>query len=105
MTTLPLRVLAVEDNNADARLMAEGPGRIGVPELLVGVPFPTAARGSGRIRTRINSASASVKFVMMDSMWADSESFKERTRSVLERASKKLSSTRTLSRRKANSEK
>jgi enoyl-CoA hydratase len=28
---------------ADARLMAEGAGRIGVPELLVGVPFPTAA--------------------------------------------------------------
>jgi enoyl-CoA hydratase len=28
---------------ADARLMAEGTGRIGVPELLVGVPFPAAA--------------------------------------------------------------
>jgi enoyl-CoA hydratase len=28
---------------ADARLMAEGTGRIGVPELLVGVPFPNAA--------------------------------------------------------------
>jgi enoyl-CoA hydratase len=28
---------------ADARLMDEGPGRIGVPELLVGVPFPVAA--------------------------------------------------------------
>src|SRR5262249_2743262 len=28
---------------ADARLMAEGAGRIGVPELLVGVPFPVAA--------------------------------------------------------------
>jgi enoyl-CoA hydratase len=28
---------------ADARLMAEGAGRIGVPELLVGVPFPAAA--------------------------------------------------------------
>jgi enoyl-CoA hydratase len=28
---------------ADLRLMAEGTGRIGVPELLVGVPFPTAA--------------------------------------------------------------
>jgi enoyl-CoA hydratase len=27
----------------DARLMAEGTGRIGVPELLVGVPFPAAA--------------------------------------------------------------
>jgi enoyl-CoA hydratase len=27
----------------DVRLMAEGTGRIGVPELLVGVPFPTAA--------------------------------------------------------------
>jgi enoyl-CoA hydratase len=27
---------------ADARLMAEGAGRIGLPELLVGVPFPTA---------------------------------------------------------------
>ncbi len=27
----------------DARLMAEGSGTIGVPELLVGVPFPTAA--------------------------------------------------------------
>lgn len=27
----------------DARLMAEGVGKIGVPELLVGVPFPTAA--------------------------------------------------------------
>ncbi len=26
---------------ADSRLMARGPGRIGVPELLVGVPFPT----------------------------------------------------------------
>jgi enoyl-CoA hydratase len=26
----------------DARLMAEGTGRIGLPELLVGVPFPTA---------------------------------------------------------------
>src|SRR5215472_10797458 len=29
--------------SADARLMAEGGGRIGVPELLVGVPFPAAA--------------------------------------------------------------
>jgi enoyl-CoA hydratase len=28
---------------ADRRTMARGPGRIGVPELLVGVPFPTAA--------------------------------------------------------------
>jgi enoyl-CoA hydratase len=28
---------------ADRRLMAEGTGRIGVPELLVGVPFPAAA--------------------------------------------------------------
>ena len=28
---------------ADARLMAEGAGTIGVPELLVGVPFPTVA--------------------------------------------------------------
>jgi enoyl-CoA hydratase len=28
---------------ADARLMAEGAGKIGVPELLVGVPFPAAA--------------------------------------------------------------
>jgi enoyl-CoA hydratase len=28
---------------ADARLMAQGAGRIGLPELLVGVPFPTAA--------------------------------------------------------------
>jgi enoyl-CoA hydratase len=28
---------------SDVRLMAEGPGRIGLPELLVGVPFPTAA--------------------------------------------------------------
>jgi enoyl-CoA hydratase len=28
---------------ADVRLMAEGQGRIGVPELLVGVPFPTVA--------------------------------------------------------------
>jgi enoyl-CoA hydratase len=28
---------------ADVRLMAEGVGRIGVPELLVGVPFPAAA--------------------------------------------------------------
>jgi enoyl-CoA hydratase len=28
---------------ADIRLMAEGSGRIGVPELLVGVPFPAAA--------------------------------------------------------------
>jgi enoyl-CoA hydratase len=27
---------------ADARLMAEGAGRIGIPELLVGVPFPAA---------------------------------------------------------------
>src|SRR5215813_3860276 len=27
---------------ADARLMAEGSGRIGIPELLVGVPFPAA---------------------------------------------------------------
>jgi enoyl-CoA hydratase len=27
----------------DARLMAQGAGKIGVPELLVGVPFPTAA--------------------------------------------------------------
>src|SRR5262245_30616455 len=27
---------------ADARLMAEGGGRIGIPELLVGVPFPAA---------------------------------------------------------------
>src|SRR5262245_33186251 len=28
---------------ADARLMAAGPARIGLPELLVGVPFPAAA--------------------------------------------------------------
>lgn len=28
---------------ADYRLMAEGKGRIGIPELLVGVPFPAAA--------------------------------------------------------------
>src|SRR4051794_27587744 len=28
---------------SDIRLMAEGGGRIGVPELLVGVPFPAAA--------------------------------------------------------------
>jgi enoyl-CoA hydratase len=28
--------------SGDRRLMAEGPGRIGVPELLVGVPFPAA---------------------------------------------------------------
>src|SRR5262249_18597291 len=28
---------------ADYRLMADGVGRIGVPELLVGVPFPAAA--------------------------------------------------------------
>jgi enoyl-CoA hydratase len=28
---------------ADYRLMAEGSGRVGVPELLVGVPFPAAA--------------------------------------------------------------
>jgi enoyl-CoA hydratase len=28
---------------ADVRLMAEGVGKIGMPELLVGVPFPTAA--------------------------------------------------------------
>jgi enoyl-CoA hydratase len=28
---------------ADVRLMAEGTGRIGLPELLVGVPFPAAA--------------------------------------------------------------
>jgi enoyl-CoA hydratase len=28
---------------ADLRLMADGAGRIGVPELLVGVPFPSAA--------------------------------------------------------------
>jgi enoyl-CoA hydratase len=28
---------------ADVRLMAEGDGKIGLPELLVGVPFPTAA--------------------------------------------------------------
>jgi enoyl-CoA hydratase len=28
---------------ADRRLMARGPGTIGVPELLVGVPFPTVA--------------------------------------------------------------
>jgi enoyl-CoA hydratase len=28
---------------ADHRIMAAGPGRIGVPELLVGVPFPTVA--------------------------------------------------------------
>jgi enoyl-CoA hydratase len=27
---------------ADARLIAEGAGRIGIPELLVGVPFPAA---------------------------------------------------------------
>jgi enoyl-CoA hydratase len=27
----------------DVRLMADGTGRIGVPELLVGVPFPTVA--------------------------------------------------------------
>jgi enoyl-CoA hydratase len=30
-------------NAADRRLMARGTGRIGVPELLVGVPFPTVA--------------------------------------------------------------
>jgi enoyl-CoA hydratase len=30
-------------NAADRRLMARGAGRIGVPELLVGVPFPTVA--------------------------------------------------------------
>jgi enoyl-CoA hydratase len=30
---------------ADARLMAEGSGRIGLPELLVGVPFPAAPLG------------------------------------------------------------
>jgi enoyl-CoA hydratase len=28
---------------ADIRLMAEGTGRVGIPELLVGVPFPAAA--------------------------------------------------------------
>lgn len=29
----------------DQRIMAEGPGRVGVPELAVGVPFPTLALG------------------------------------------------------------
>src|SRR5262249_55479766 len=33
---------------ADVRLMAEGDGKIGVPELLVGVPFPVAALEVGR---------------------------------------------------------
>src|SRR5262249_33464367 len=28
---------------SDARLMAEGDRRVGLPELLVGVPFPTAS--------------------------------------------------------------
>src|SRR5262249_17500022 len=33
---------------SDVRLMAEGAGRIGVPELLVGGPFPAAALEGGR---------------------------------------------------------
>lgn len=33
---------------ADHRIMATGPGRIGVPELLVGVPFPTIALETAR---------------------------------------------------------
>lgn len=35
----------------DYRVMAEGKGRIGVPELLVGVPFPTAALETLRMVT------------------------------------------------------
>jgi len=34
---------AILASGCDHRLMAEGPGRIGVPELRVGVPFPTSA--------------------------------------------------------------
>ena len=36
---------------ADHRLMAEGRGRIGVPELLVGVPFPASALAAVRYAT------------------------------------------------------
>lgn len=36
---------------ADRRLMAEGPGRIGVPELMVGVPFPAGALAAVRLTT------------------------------------------------------
>ncbi len=36
---------------ADIRLMAEGKGRIGVPELLVGVPFPAMGLAAVRIAT------------------------------------------------------
>jgi enoyl-CoA hydratase len=52
--TLPVPVVAAANGHAvaggaltvmasDYRLMAEGGGRIGVPELLVGVPFPASA--------------------------------------------------------------
>ncbi|HET8658796.1 MAG TPA: enoyl-CoA hydratase/isomerase family protein [Micromonosporaceae bacterium] len=34
---------AILTSGCDHRIMAEGPGRIGVPELRVGVPFPTSA--------------------------------------------------------------
>ncbi len=51
--TLPVPVVAAANGHAiagggimvlaaDCRLMAEGSGRIGVPELLVGIPFPAA---------------------------------------------------------------
>ena len=36
---------------ADIRLMAAGTGRMGVPELLVGVPFPTMALAAMRVAT------------------------------------------------------
>jgi enoyl-CoA hydratase len=43
---------------ADIRLMADGAGRIGVPELLVGVPFPTAALEVVRFATPRNRVQA-----------------------------------------------
>jgi enoyl-CoA hydratase len=42
----------------DVRLMAEGQGRIGVPELLVGVPFPTVALEVVRFAVPRNRAQA-----------------------------------------------
>ena len=49
----------------DHRVMADGPGRIGVTELAVGVPFPvsaleilTFAAGAGRARSAVLSATA-----------------------------------------------
>ena len=57
--TLPVPVVAAANGHAiagggvmvlasDYRLMADGGGRVGVPELLVGVPFPAAALEAAR---------------------------------------------------------